>query len=167
MPSHCEWSPQQVEQSGLFASTFEELRDIITQHPINYKAVMHHQAPTSRKATSSSDKEVLSNDATCCIQDGVRGSNKRHKQCPLGTATASSHDYDYGWEAGSSGMGCVTTATRGGRRLTRMPSDHFKRLLDEACPNHAYLIRHKLKDYEMMQSFMTSGTLTGGVDLDE
>jgi hypothetical protein len=51
--------------------------------------------------------------------------------------------------------------------LTRMPSDHFKRLLDEACPNHAYLIRHKLKDYEMMQSFMTSGTLTGGVDLDE
>jgi hypothetical protein len=48
-----------------------------------------------------------------------------------------------------------------------MPSDHFKRLLDEACPNHAYLIRHKLKDYEMMQSFMTSGTLTGGVDLDE
>jgi hypothetical protein len=38
--------------------------------------------------------------------------------------------------------------------------DHFKRLLEEACPNHAYPIRHKLKDYGMMRSLMTSGSLT-------
>jgi hypothetical protein len=40
------------------------------------------------------------------------------------------------------------------------PTNHFKRLLEEAYPNHAYPVRHKLKDCDMMRSFMTSGTLT-------
>jgi hypothetical protein len=39
--------------------------------------------------------------------------------------------------------------------------DHFKRLLEEACPNHAYPIRHKLKDCGMMRSFMTWGAELG------
>jgi hypothetical protein len=51
--------------------------------------------------------------------------------------------------------------------LTRMPSDHSKRLLKEACPNHAYPIRQKLKDYGTMRSFMTSGPLTWVADPDE
>jgi hypothetical protein len=41
-----------------------------------------------------------------------------------------------------------------------MPIDYFKRLLEEACPNHTYRVRHKLKDCSMMRSFMTSGSLT-------
>jgi hypothetical protein len=45
--------------------------------------------------------------------------------------------------------------------------DHFKRLLEEAYPNDAYLIRHKLKDYGMMRSFMTSGSLTWGAELNK
>jgi hypothetical protein len=49
----------------------------------------------------------------------------------------------------------------------RAPIDHFKRLLKEACPNHAYPIKHKLKDRSMMESFMTSGSPTWSVELDE
>jgi hypothetical protein len=45
--------------------------------------------------------------------------------------------------------------------------DHFKRLLEEACPNHVYPVMHRLKDYDMMRSFMTSGSLTRGAELDE
>jgi hypothetical protein len=45
--------------------------------------------------------------------------------------------------------------------------DNFMRLLEEACPNHAYPIRHKLKDCDMMKSFMISGSLTRGTELDE
>jgi hypothetical protein len=52
-------------------------------------------------------------------------------------------------------------------RRVRPPMDHFKRLLKEAYPNHAYHVRHELKDYSMMRSFMTSGFLTWGVDLNE
>jgi hypothetical protein len=40
------------------------------------------------------------------------------------------------------------------------PTDHFERLLEEADPNHAYSINHKLKDCAMMKIFMTSGSLT-------
>jgi hypothetical protein len=46
-------------------------------------------------------------------------------------------------------------------------TDHFKRLLEKACPNNAYLIRHKLNDCNMMRSFMASGSLTWGAELDE
>jgi hypothetical protein len=59
-------------------------------------------------------------------------------------------------------MGHMSATTRSGRRSARMPTDYIKRLLEEACPNHAYPIRHKLKDCGMMWSFMTSGSLTWG-----
>jgi hypothetical protein len=51
--------------------------------------------------------------------------------------------------------------------LARPPTDHFKRLLEEAWPNHAYPVKHKLKDCGMMRSFMTLGSLTWGVELDK
>jgi hypothetical protein len=64
-------------------------------------------------------------------------------------------------------MGCVLSIARSNMRLVRPPTNHFKRPLEEARPNHAYLIRHKLKDYDMMRSFMTSGSLTCSAELDE
>jgi hypothetical protein len=57
--------------------------------------------------------------------------------------------------------------------LIRMPAtrtspiDHFKRLLEDACPNHAYPVRHKFKDNRMMQIFMTSESLIWGVEPSE
>jgi hypothetical protein len=46
-------------------------------------------------------------------------------------------------------------------------TDHFERLLEEACPNYIYLIKHKLRDCDMMKNFMVSGSLTRGIGLDE
>jgi hypothetical protein len=57
-------------------------------------------------------------------------------------------------------VGHISTTTHSDKRPTRPPVDHFKRLLEKACPNHAYPIRHKLKDCSTMRSFMTSGSLT-------
>jgi hypothetical protein len=78
---------------------------------------------------------------------------------------APSRDRD--WEAGGSDVGQASTAVHGNSRLVRPPTYHFKRLFEEACPNHAYPIKHKLKDCDMMRSFMTSGSLTWGTELDE
>jgi hypothetical protein len=61
----------------------------------------------------------------------------------------------------------ISTAARNNKRLARLPTDHFTRLLEEACPNRAYSVRHKLKDYSMMRSFMTLGSLTYCAELDE
>jgi hypothetical protein len=41
-----------------------------------------------------------------------------------------------------------------------MPTYHFERLLEEACPNHTYPVKHKLKECDIMKNFMTSGFLT-------
>jgi hypothetical protein len=64
-------------------------------------------------------------------------------------------------------MGCSLTTARSDKRPTRPPTDHFKRLLEEAYPNHAYPVRHKLKDCILRRSFMTSGTLTWGAEFDK
>jgi hypothetical protein len=75
-------------------------------------------------------------------------------------------DYDDG-KAGGSGMGRVMIVTHSDKRQARPPTDHFKRHLEEVYPNHAYPVRHKLKDDDMIKSFMTSGSLNRGTELDE
>jgi hypothetical protein len=47
------------------------------------------------------------------------------------------------------------------------PTDHFKKLFEETCPNRVYPVKHKLKDCDMMKSFMISGSPTQGAELGE
>jgi hypothetical protein len=90
----------------------------------------------------------------------IKGGNKWRKQRPQGTTTTTSHDDGRDREAGGSGMGHILTTAHSDKHPVRAPTDHFKRLLEEACPNHAYTARHKLKDCNIMRSFMTSAFLT-------
>jgi hypothetical protein len=60
-------------------------------------------------------------------------------------------------EVGGSDVKRISTAVRNNKRQARPHTNHFKRLLKKTCPNHAYPIRYKLKDYDMMRRFMTSG----------
>jgi hypothetical protein len=69
--------------------------------------------------------------------------------------------------AGGSIVGRIATVAHSNKRQAKLPMDNFMRLLEEACPNHAYPIRHKHKDCDMMKSFMISGSLTRGTELDE
>jgi hypothetical protein len=68
---------------------------------------------------------------------------------------------------GGSNMGHIVTTTHSDKRQALPPTDHFKRLLEQACPNHEYPMRCKHKDCDMMKSFMISGSLTQGTELDE
>jgi hypothetical protein len=61
-------------------------------------------------------------------------------------------------KVGDFDMECVMTVARSGKRQERPLTEHFERLLEEACSNHAYPIKHKLKDCSMMKNFMTSFT---------
>jgi hypothetical protein len=45
--------------------------------------------------------------------------------------------------------------------------DHFEMLLEEMCPNHVYSVKHKLRDCSLMKSFVTTGSLPGGMKIDE
>jgi hypothetical protein len=64
-------------------------------------------------------------------------------------------------------MGYIMTTRRSIKRQARPLIDHFERLLEEACPNHAYPIKHKLKDCSMMKNFVSSGSLTRDKDPEE
>jgi hypothetical protein len=87
---------------------------------------------------------------------GAKGGKKR-KRCPQGVAVTT----DYGdKKTNDSDMEYITTTGRSVKCQAWPPIDHFERLLEEACPNYAYLVKHKLKDYGMMKNFITSGSLT-------
>jgi hypothetical protein len=73
---------------------------------------MHRPSQASREATLSSGKEVPLD--VRCTQVDVRNSNKRRKQCPLGTTTVATagHGVSHDWEVGSSGMGRTSTTVQ-------------------------------------------------------
>jgi hypothetical protein len=45
--------------------------------------------------------------------------------------------------------------------------DQFEKHLDEASPNLAYTVKHKLRDYNLMKSFMTSGSVSHGMEVNQ
>jgi hypothetical protein len=107
----------------------------------------------------SNDKEALSDVAAHCTVEGITSGNNRRKQHLQGTTTMTSRNDGRNWDMGGSSTRHTTTAVHSDKRTVRLPTDHFKRLLEEACPNHAYPVRYKLKDCGMMRSFMTSRSL--------
>jgi hypothetical protein len=86
---------------------------------------------------------------------------------PLSMAvmTTTMTDGNHG-KAGGSSVKCILATSHSDKYQARPPMDHFRRLLEEGCPNHSYAIRRKLKNCGMMRSFMTLGSLTMGVKLD-
>jgi hypothetical protein len=115
----------------------------------------------------TSGKEVSFDVAIHSTKDDTNCGKKRHKQHPQGVTAMTKHDDSSYGKAGGSSTGCITTAAHGNKHQARPPTYHFRRLLEEVCLNHAYPIRHKLKDYDMMKSFMILGSFTRGTELDK
>jgi hypothetical protein len=76
-------------------------------------------------------------------------------------------DGSNGKQASGSDVVHIATTTGSGKRQAWASMDHFKNILEEACPNQAYPIKHKLRDCGMMKNFMASGSLTRGMELDK
>ena len=49
-----------------------------------------------------------------------------------------------------------------GRKPTEGTPNHFKKLLEGPCPNHAFLVKHLLKDCGLMRRFLSRGSNKGG-----
>ena len=48
-----------------------------------------------------------------------------------------------------------------GRKPTEGTPDHFKKLLEGPCPNHAFLVKHLYKDCILMKRFLSEGSNKG------
>jgi hypothetical protein len=98
------------------------------------------------------------------VVQGAKGGKKRRKRCPHGVAVTADYNDK---KTDDSDMEYIATAGCSVKCQAWPPTDHFERLFVEACPNHAYLIKHKLKDCGMMKNFMTSRSLTREKELEE
>jgi hypothetical protein len=64
-------------------------------------------------------------------------------------------------------MEYVAAAERSVKCKAQSPIDNFEKLVEAACLDHAYPIKHKLKNCDMVRNFMTSRSLTRGKEPEE
>jgi hypothetical protein len=159
-------SPPFQASNNAFRYTTEEFHSIATEYTTDKEATERLAIPSSREATLGSSNTAPSDTTIRDAKRGTKGGKKRCKRCPQWVTNMADNDDNDKKEYGSS-MGCVTTATHSVKRQVRPLTDHFERLLKEACLNHAYHIKYNLKDSDMMKNFMTSGSLTQGRELEE
>jgi len=50
---------------------------------------------------------------------------------------------------------------KGGRKPAEGTPNHFEKMLEGPCPNHAFPVKHLLKDYGLMQKFLARSTNKG------
>ena len=55
----------------------------------------------------------------------------------------------------------ATADRRGGQKPVEGTSNHFKKLLEGPCPNHAFSVKHLYKDYSLMRRFLFGGSNKG------
>ena len=55
----------------------------------------------------------------------------------------------------------VTVDRKGGRKPAKGTPDHFEKLLEGPCPNHAFPIKHLYKDCVLMKRFLSGGSNKG------
>ena len=50
---------------------------------------------------------------------------------------------------------------KGGRKPMEGTLNHFEKLIEGPCPNHAFRVKHLLKDCSLMQRFLSGGSNKG------
>jgi hypothetical protein len=100
-------------------------------------------------------------------EEGARGGKKRCKQRLQGVIVMFDGYGDDNEEEGGAGVARITITAGSSKRQAQPPTYHFERLFKEACPNHVYPFKHKLRDCGMIKNFMVPGSLNRGVGLDE
>jgi hypothetical protein len=132
------------------------MHDVIALYATGNETTELRPAPSSREATLSSGKEKSFNVTAHNAKEGTKGGKKRRKQRPQWITATTDYDGGNDEEVGGFGVGHIVTATCSSKCQARSPIDHFERLLEEACPNHEYPIKNKLKDCGMMKNFLIS-----------
>jgi hypothetical protein len=123
---------------------------IIPHHSNGDAAVVHAIANITMESKGESDEGYV-----------TKGGKEEQKQHSWRIAIAASDDGG-NEKAGNSDEGHVVAAERDFKRQMLPPKDHFEKVLEVACLNHSYPIKHKLKDCTMIKNFMTSGAFSKG-----
>jgi hypothetical protein len=117
----------------------EELHYVVAQYAVGSEAAQLHLAPSS---SGEVPPDVIIQD----IAEGAKGVKKRRKQHRQETTTTAVADSGNNNQAGSSGVARAMAIVGSRKHQEQPPTDHFEKVLEETCSNHAYPIKHKLRD---------------------
>jgi hypothetical protein len=98
-------------------------------------------------------------------EEGTKAGKKRHKQRRQEATT--DNDGSINERAGGSSTKHTAEAAGNSKHQAQPTKGHFEKLLEETFPNHAYTIKHKLRDCSLMKSFINIGSLSWGIEVDE
>jgi hypothetical protein len=143
------------------SKTTKELLDITTRHTFVEEAVGSIFIQGDRKAVPSGSRGASAKATDKGAKRSAKGSRWGPKQHPQWVTVSTSCDEDNNnKEADDSSKEHVTAVECNFKRQAQQPTDHFEKLLEATCPNHAYPIRHKLKVCSMMKNYMTTWAIT-------
>ena len=94
------------------------------------------------------------------IFDCPKGKAKRDEDTGEGTSNRPNKKTNRQRREGS----LVATADhKGGRKPTEGTPDHFEKLLEGPCPNHAFSVKHLYKNCVIMKRFLSKGSNKGSI----
>ena len=92
------------------------------------------------------------------IFDHLRGKAKRYKDAGEGASNRSNKKKN---KQRRESLLMATANRKGGRKPAEGTPDHFEKLLEGPCSNHAFPIKHLYKDCVLMKRFLSRGSNNG------
>jgi hypothetical protein len=117
----------------------------------------HKRPRTTRELFDIATNHASGEEVVRAIFDCSYGKAKRDKDAGKGTSNHSKKKKKKNkqWYRDS----LVVAAERKGKKASAEDApDHFKKMLEGPCPNHAYPIKHTYKDCGLMKKFLSEGS---------
>ena len=89
-----------------------------------------------------------------------KGKAKRDEDANKGTSNRPNKKKNKSLREGSL---VATVDHKGGRKPTEGTPDHFEKLLEGPCPNHAFPVKHLYKEYVLMKRFLSGSSNKGSI----
>ena len=114
---------------------------------------------TTKELLDITTSHASGEEAVGAIFDRLEGKARRDEGADEGTSNRSTKRKNKKQRREDS---LVAAADRkGGRKPTEGTPNHFEKLLEGPCPNHAFSVKHLLKDCSLMRWFLSRGSNEG------
>ena len=129
-----------------------------------YESLVHklgRKGPrTTKELLDIANIHASGEEAIGVILDHLKGKVKWDEDASQGASKCPSKKKNKQRRKGS----LVDTADhKGGQKPTEGTSDHFEKLLEGPCPNHAFSVKHLYKDGVLMKRFLSGGSNKGSI----
>jgi len=128
-----------------------------------YESLVHklgHKGPrTTKELLDITTSHALGEEAVGAIFDRLEGKARRDEGTGEGTSNRSAKRKNKKQRREDSLE--AATDRKGGWKPTEGIPNHFEKMLEGPCPNHAFPIKHLLKDCCLMRKFLSENSSKG------